>query len=154
MCREESNIIAVDPLADEYDKILHKYSIEPLIRTKKLSAEKLTKEFPSNTFDLVFARNCIDHAYDPEKAILQMIAVVKRNSYVLLEHRPNEADNQNYHGLHHWNFSVSSEGDFLISSKSKQLNITTKYKKICSVSCEILNLGQNDEWLITKIQKL
>ncbi len=36
-------ITAVDPLADEYDRILDKYQIQPLVRTQKLAAEDLTK---------------------------------------------------------------------------------------------------------------
>lgn len=146
-------ITAVDPLADEYDKILDKYQVQPLIRTKRLAAEDLTKEFPRNTYDLVFARNCIDHAYNPERAILQMIEVVKRGSYVLLEHTPNEADNENYQGLHQWNFSVSSNGDFLISSKSKEVNITTKYAAICTITCEMVDEEPAGTWLITRIEK-
>jgi SAM-dependent methyltransferase len=146
-------ITAVDPLADEYDRILDKYQVQPLIRTKRLVAEDLTKEFPSNTFDLVFARNCIDHAYNPERAILQMIEVVKKGSYVLLEHRANEADNENYQGLHQWNFSISTNGDFWISSKSKELNMTTKYAAICTITCEMIDEGLADAWLITRIQK-
>jgi SAM-dependent methyltransferase len=145
------NITAVDPLAHEYDRILHKYQIIPIIRTQKLAAEELTKRFPSNTFDLVFARNCIDHTYDPERAIVQMIDVVKSGGYVLLEHRPNEATAQNYAGLHQWNFFLSANGDFLISSKSKQVNITEKYSKRCTITCEmVVDVG---DWLITRIQK-
>lgn len=151
-------ITAVDPLADEYDRILDKYQIQPLIRTQTLAAEELTKGFPSSTYDLVVARNCIDHAYNPERAILQMIEVVKTGSYVLLEHRPNEAENTNYTGLHQWNFSLSAKGDFLISSKSKldtmnTVNMTMKYASLCTITCEIVNEGRDVDWLITRIQK-
>lgn len=150
------NITAVDPLADDYDRILLKYQIQPLVRTQKLAAEDLTRRFPSSTYDLVFARNCIDHAYNPERAILQMIDVVKSGRYVLLEHRPNEAENENYSGLHQWNFSLSANGDFLISSKRKKVNMTNKYTNLCTITCEIVNEGGGGEgldWLITRIQK-
>jgi len=149
------NITAVDPLADEYDRILDKYQIQPLVRTQKLAAEDLTKRFPSSTYDLVFALNCIDHAYNPERAILQMIDVVKSGRYVLLEHRPNEAENQNYTGLHQWNFSLSANGDFLISSKFEKVNMTKKYAELCTITCEVVNCEEGDGgvWLITRIQK-
>lgn len=117
------DIIAVDPLADEYEILLAKYHITPLVKTQKIAAEELSRFYNKSTFDLVFARNCIDHAYNPENAILQMIDVVKKGKYFLLEHRQNEAVNENYAGLHQWNFSVSSGGDFLISSISKTVNI-------------------------------
>jgi SAM-dependent methyltransferase len=147
------NITAVDPLSDEYDRILDKYQIQPLVRTQKLAAEDLTKRFPSGTFDLVFARNCIDHAYNPKRAILQMIEVVKSGRYVLLEHRPNEAENENYSGLHQWNFSLSTNGDFLISSKFEKVNMTKKCLELCTITCEMVNEGRDGDWLITRIQK-
>ena len=146
-------ITAVDPLADEYDRILDKYQIQPLVRTQGLAAEDLTKEFPSDSFDLVFARNCIDHACNPERAILEMIDVVKGGSYILLEHGLNEAEDQNYQGLHQWNFSVSDNGDFLIRSKKiKEVNMTRKYATICTITCEIVNEG-TDKKLVTRILK-
>jgi len=142
-------ITAIDALAHEYDKILNKYSIQPLVRTQKLDAENLTARYGPNTFDLCFARNCLDHTYDPERAILQMIQVVKKGRYVLLEHYPNEAENQHYSGLHQWNFDVSPDGDFLIYSKSTVTNFSKKYGDLAVISCEYI--GQN--LLVTRILK-
>ncbi len=150
---EHINTTAVDPLANEYDRILDKYQIQPPVRTQKLAAEDLTKSFPSSAYDLVFARNCIDHAYNPERAILQMIDVVKSGRYVLLEHRPNEAENENYSGLHQWNFSLSANGEFLISSKFEKVNMTKKYAELCAITCEIVNEGRDGDLLIVRIQK-
>ena len=45
-------ITAVDPLAAEYDRMLQKYGIEPLVRTQKGDGERLTDHFATNTFDL------------------------------------------------------------------------------------------------------
>jgi hypothetical protein len=101
----------------------------------------------------VFARNCIDHAYNPESSILQMVDVVKTGRYVLLEHRPNEAETEGYSGLHQWNFSSSLEGDFLISSRSETVNMTKKYADVMQTSCEMLDEAKEGSWLITRIQK-
>jgi len=146
-------ITAVDPLADKYDKILDKYNIHPLVRTQKLAAEDLREKFGANTFDLVFALNCIDHAYNPEKAIVHMIEVVKSGRYVLLQHRPHEAENENYSGLHQWNFASSAEGDFIISSRSSSVNMTKKYAELCTMTCEMVNEGKLGDWLVTRIRK-
>jgi SAM-dependent methyltransferase len=147
------DITAVDPLADEYDFLLAKYNIIPLVRTRRVAAEDLTSFYQDFSFDLVFARNCIDHSYNPEKAILQMIRIVRNESFVLLEHRENEAKNENYSGLHQWNFSVSSSGDFLISSKYTLVNFTQKYSKECDITCEIFEDKMDGKWLITRIKK-
>lgn len=143
-------IIAVDPLADEYDKILSKYSLTPLIRTKKLDAEELTKRFEEKSFDLVFARNCIDHSYSPENAILEMLKVVRENCYVLMLHRPNEAEQEKWRGLHQWNFS-SEEGDFFISSKSTKINFSKKYSHLCKTECRY---DAADGMLYTQLLKI
>ena len=147
------HLTAVDPLADQYDRILKKYGVNPPVRTQKLSAEKLMKRFKPGNFDLVFARNCIDHSYDPENAILQMITVVKRDCYVLLEHFPNEGEKEAYAGLHQWNFSMSAAGDFLIASKTRTVNLTQKYSAICKIECEIIKEDGDTELLITRIRK-
>lgn len=146
-------ITAVDPLADEYDRMLEKYRIQPVVRTQKLAAEDLTKRFRPGTYDLVFARNCIDHSYDPERAILQMIHVVKRGRHVLLEHLPNEAESEKYSGLHQWNFAASADGDFVISSKVEKVNMTKKYATLCKITCEIVNEEDGIDWLVTRIEK-
>jgi SAM-dependent methyltransferase len=146
---KQIKINAVDPLADEYDRLLAKYHIQPIVRTQNLQAEELSREIPANTYDLVFASNSIDHSYDPEQSILQMILVTKSGGYILLEHAVNEAENENYSGFHQWNFSVSPYGDFLISSKSDQVNMTKKYASICSIQCEVID-GCT---LITRIRK-
>jgi ubiquinone/menaquinone biosynthesis C-methylase UbiE len=148
------SISAVDPLAEEYDKLLKKYKVQPNVRTKYGDAERLHRIFPSNSFDLVFARNCIDHSYNPEKAVLCMIEVAKKGCYILLEHIANEAENENYQGLHQWNFSADANGDFLISSKSKVTNMTQKHSSICKITCEMVDEGKNGQWLINRILKL
>src|SRR5262249_304390 len=115
-------------------------------------AEKLTKRYSANTFDLCFASNSLDHAYNPEQAILQMIDVVKRGRYVLLEHNPNEAERVGYTGLHQWNFDLSPDGDFLVRSKSDVTNMTQKYADRCTTSCELLMDGDKN-LLVTRILK-
>lgn len=147
------NIIAIDALADEYDKILDRYLIQPLVRTQKLDAEKLSRRFRPNTFDLVVARNCLDHSYNPERAIVQMIDVVKKGMYVLLEHKIDAAERENYAGLHQWKFSMSQDGDFIITSKVGQTNMTNKYKRYCTITCHILDRESGSGWLVTRILK-
>ncbi len=85
-----------------------------------------------------------------------MVDVAKNSRYVLLEHRPNEAENEKYWGLHQWNFSMSDKGDFIISSKhmKMEINMTEKYAELCIITCEIVNERTGDgDWLITRIKK-
>lgn len=147
-------ITAIDPLAEEYNKIFHKYQLSPIVKTLKMDAEKITQKFQPDTFDLVFARNCLDHSYNPEKAILNMIQVVKNGNYVLLEHGVNEGIKTKYWGLHQWNFSLSENGDFIISSKNKTINMTRKYADKCIIKSEVIKEEDDNELLINRIQKI
>jgi len=58
-------ITAIDPLAAEYDQLLQRYQLTPLVRTQQGFAEHLLDQFGGDRFDLVHARNSIDHSYDP-----------------------------------------------------------------------------------------
>jgi ubiquinone/menaquinone biosynthesis C-methylase UbiE len=152
-CRGKNvTITAVDTLANEYNMLLEKYQISPLVRTLEMDAEHLSENFKINTFDLVCAINSIDHVYDPEEAILQMLYIVKNGSYVFLRHTANEAKQRNYTGLHQWNFSMSRDGDFIISSKTKKINMTSKYSDLCEICCEKINL-MGKEKIVTRIRK-
>jgi SAM-dependent methyltransferase len=144
----EFALVAVDPLADFYNSLLKKHSVTPLVTTEKLEAERLTQRFQENTFDLVFARNCIDHSYDPEAALRQMITVVKPHHYVLLHHHPNEAVREKYYGLHQWNLSEKG-GEFIIRSRWRSRNISRRFRSICSIECSYDDQG----WLLTRMRK-
>lgn len=150
---EKIDLIAVDPLALEYDKLIEKHHVSPPVRTQKAAAEELTKKFELESFDLVFARNCIDHAYSPEVAVLEMIALVKSGCYVLMEHRQNEAEHEQYMGLHQWNFSMTATGDFIIASKTDRVNMTEKYKDLATIQCEVVEVAPGNEWMVTRIHK-
>ncbi len=147
----EIDITAIDALADVWDRSLERHQVQPLVRSQKLAAEELTSRFAPNTFDLVFAQNSIDHCYDPERAIVQMIQVVKTGCYVLLSHAQNEGEHRSWTGLHQWNLSVSADGAFIVASMRSFVNMTEKVADLCTIECEVV--GRERDWLITRIQK-
>lgn len=100
------DLVAVDPLAPQYDRMLAKHGITPLVRTQLCHGEHLLGMFPRSSFDLVYAENSLDHSYDPLACLTQMLAVVKPNCYVVTDHLVNEGKNERYAGLHQWNFDV------------------------------------------------
>ncbi len=116
-------ITATDPLAPQYDRLMETYQIHPPVRTIPLAAESLTSKFARDTFHLATAFNCLDHAIDPLEAIRQMVSLVKPSCYVHLSHAENEGQNQNYAGLHQWNFTVEN-GDFIIRNRRSSTNLT------------------------------
>ena len=147
----------MDPLADEYDTILTKHGVVPVVRTLKCFGEKLTEFFRANTFDLVFARNSLDHSYDPALIISNMLTVVRQGSFVLLEHHIDEAKRQRYKGLHQWNFSLNENGNLIVESQRGIINVSQRYADRAVISSEIVppSVGDEsaDDWLITRLHK-
>jgi SAM-dependent methyltransferase len=98
------SLTAVDPLADHYDRVLHKVGITPPVRTTQCAGEDLLGRFGADRFDLVFCENALDHTPDPLAILTNMFGVVKPGRFVVLNHFRNEAEHASYGQLHQWNF--------------------------------------------------
>ena len=102
-------IVAVDPLAGEYDRLLREAGLEPPVRTIAVAGEALLEHFGSQRFDIAYASNSLDHSADPVRIISNMVALVRPGGAVLLRHKRNEGASAHYGGLHQWNFDVVGE---------------------------------------------
>lgn len=98
------HLTAVDPLADDYDALLARAGVTPLVRTQRCTGEELPANFAPGSFDLAFAENALDHAVDPLAVIRNMVAVVRPGGYVILNHAPDEGEHAGYGNVHQWNF--------------------------------------------------
>jgi SAM-dependent methyltransferase len=99
-------IVAVDPLAGEYDRLLREAGLEPPVRTIAVAGERLLEHFGSRRFDVAYATNALDHSADPLAIISNMVTLVRPGGAVLLRHKRNEGQSARYGGLHQWNFDV------------------------------------------------
>jgi SAM-dependent methyltransferase len=144
------HITAVDPLADEYDRLLEQYHIQPLVRTQMGFAERLAEIFPADRFDMVTAQNCMDHSYDPLLAFRQMLVVIKPNGVIHLAHMTNEGQSQNYEGLHQWNF-FEREGHFCISNQRETIDVSQELAGVATITNEMRREGKS---IHTQIRKL
>lgn len=102
-------IVAVDPLADDYDRLLEEAGLEPPIRTIAVAGEALLEHFGSRRFDIAYASNALDHSADPFVIISNMVALVRDGGAVLLRHKRNEGEQARYGGLHQWNFDARDD---------------------------------------------
>jgi SAM-dependent methyltransferase len=136
-------ISAVDPLADEYSRLLSDADITPPIQTQPGEVERLTELFPKNYFDLANMQNALDHSHDPLLGIRQMLEVVKPGCYVVLLHAVNEGHNQNYVQLHQWNFR-SDNGRFVIWNPHTEIFVDEALGDLAEVTVEELE-GDEDE---------
>jgi ubiquinone/menaquinone biosynthesis C-methylase UbiE len=125
-------ITAIDALASEYAMALGAYSVHPPVTTTSGVAESLSMLFKDGFFDLAYARNSLDHSYDPCKAILGMLHVVKHGAPVVLEHSQRESEKQRGRGLHQWDFDVV-EGKFVIDREGVRQNISEMLEEAVDV---------------------
>jgi SAM-dependent methyltransferase len=112
-------IVPVDPLADEYDRLLGEAGLDPPIRTIRVAGEELLEHFGADRFDIAYAINSLDHSADPLTVISNMVAVVRPGGIVLLRHKRNEGESARYGGLHQWNFDVADERLVLWNNAAK-----------------------------------
>lgn len=132
-------IHACDVLAREYNKIIKKYNIHPAVRTKRLDTIELHKKYPENTFDISYARNCVDHSYDPFKSIDEMIKVTKLEGFIILHHVFKEGSSTGWPGFHLWDIFFKGKRIFIQGKNSKRRDITEIFKKRIkpiSIFCE------------------
>lgn len=97
-------ITAVDPLANEYNRLLDGCALTPPVRTQAGEGERLEDLFSPDSFDFACAINALDYSYDPLASIKGMLKVVKPGCWVVLMHFINGAERERYRGLRQWNF--------------------------------------------------
>jgi SAM-dependent methyltransferase len=110
------DLFPVDPLADDYQQLLAKNNLQPPVPTRKGYGERLTEQFPENSFDLIHARNSIDHCLDPVVVIFNCVRALKPGCHFYLYHYRNEGSAADYYGLHQWNFDELN-GQFVVSDR-------------------------------------
>jgi SAM-dependent methyltransferase len=118
-------IVPVDPLADEYDRLLREAKLDPPIRTVRVAGEALVEHFGSRKFDIAYATNSLDHSADPFTIISNMVAVVRTGGVVLLRHKRNEGDSARYGGLHQWNFDAVDDA-LIVWNEVAQVNVAAE----------------------------
>jgi len=116
------DITAVDVLATEYSRILDEAGVVPPVRTQPCESEKLTTVLTPGSFDLVAARNTLDHSYDPVLAISEMVACAKPGAPILLVHHRNTGEDENYRGMHQWNIEVV-DGSLFVWRPGKRTDV-------------------------------
>jgi SAM-dependent methyltransferase len=110
---------ACDPLAHQYDALLAKHGLAPPTRTEFAVAEELSAFFEASSFDVIHCRNALDHSFDPIRALVEMLKIVRPGGTIMLRHHENEAEREDYAGFHQFNFDLD-EGRFVIWNKSER----------------------------------
>lgn len=145
---ERLDIVALDCLADEYNRLLKEFGIQPPVPAIQCQSEHLLGIVEKDSCDVVFARNAIDHCQDPIRSIFNMLEVAKKNCFVVLKHGLNEAEQANYQGLHQWNFSLE-QGRLVLWRPGARWDLTAELKG----RAEVESLWEGN-WLVATIRKV
>jgi SAM-dependent methyltransferase len=129
-------IVAVDPLANEYARLLEAAGLEPPVRTLPVAGEALLHHFGPGRFDIAYAHNSLDHSVDPLRIIANMVGVVREGGSVILRHAQNEGQEQRYEGLHQWNFDVA-QGDLIVWNTAVTVNVSSALQQQATVEAWI-----------------
>lgn len=130
-------VTAVDPLAEEYNRAMDQAGIEPPVRPRACPGEDLLELFAPGSFDVAYARNAIDHGYDPLRTIEGMLALVAPSGYVVLEHLPREASRNCYRNLHQWDMTLE-DGRLVLERAGARLDVSARLADRADLHCESL----------------
>lgn len=144
------NMYASDILADDYNEILKKHKVKPLIPVKKENMEDLS--YPDNFFDIVHCVNALDHTVDAIKALKEMYRVTKPGGYVYLRHFPNVAESEGYYGMHTWNIDLTKNKDCIIWNKENKFLLSDFFENISNKKKKEMDY-ENTNLVVTIIQK-
>lgn len=93
-----------DFLAEKYDRLFERSGVKRVIPIEKQDMEALTYE--DESFDIVNCINALDHAVNPDIALLEMLRIVRPGGWIYLRHRVDTGLVQKYNGLHQWNIKL------------------------------------------------
>jgi SAM-dependent methyltransferase len=146
------HITAVDPLAEDYDRILAEAQVEPTVRTTPCAGEALVDRFGEAAFDVVYARNAIDHTVHPVDIIQNMVAVARPGGFVALRHYRDEGVSTGWVQLQQWNFDVRG-GDLFVWGRQATHNITQLLADQATTNCWIDPSSDKTPWVLAVIDK-
>ena len=125
------DLVAIDPLAEEYSKILNKYNISFPVKPIECSGEELTTIFDENSFDIVYCRNALDHMDNPKLVINNIFTVLVNGGYFYLDSFNKEGTHEKWSGLHQHDLFIK-KGKLIHSDKrGNKTNLTSNLKFVC-----------------------
>jgi SAM-dependent methyltransferase len=146
-------LVAVDPLADIYARLLEEAGVSPPVRVSRAEGERLLDRFGRARFDIAYARNSLDHAVDPAPVIDNMLAVVRPGGHVVLRHVRDEAVRQGYVQLHQWNFTVRDDR-LVVWRPGHETDLTAALAGRADVRCHVEPNAEDAEDIVCVMEKL
>jgi SAM-dependent methyltransferase len=117
-------VTAVDILADAYEDLYRKYCLlEFPIKPIRGSGESLSEMFDGESFHCAYVRNALDHTHDIMRSFHNLVGLVRRGGYLILQHIVREGSKENWSGIHGWDIDLSTNGLIAYVSKGQEYRL-------------------------------
>lgn len=93
-------LVAADPLANEYRRLLLKHGYEPTSKLVQCFGEELSAVFGTEAFDIVWIHNALDHSQSPELVLAETVSVLRPGGFLVFQGWSREGTAQSWVGLH------------------------------------------------------
>ena len=141
------DLTACDPLARFYTEMAERHGVDRPVETQVGFAEELSAFFQPGAFDVINCCNALDHSFEPIRGIEEMLIVAKPTGRIVLSHAINEAEHEQYSGLHQWNLDAQ-DGDFIIWNRSQRINATIAFAQYADMAVET-----KARWIVVILSK-
>ena len=120
-------LTAVDPLADQYQKLIDKYGYRLInYELRQCFGENLSKIFAKNSFDIVWIHNALDHCQDPRKVFCEMVRVLKPRGYFYYQGWSREGTAERWFGLHQHDIFLAPGCQLMCTSRPRRNSLSGK----------------------------
>lgn len=147
------DVIAIDPLADVYKKLIKEYDYSFPIRPIKLDGEDRDIFFEEDSFHIAYSCNALDHTKSPEKTLGNLYSVTKKGGFVFITSPVKEGTNENWKGLHKWDLDTVNDELYQFDKKGNPVNLTKKFSKEVIVSRTFIFPNTHNRWFIYVFMK-
>lgn len=128
---EKLDIHYIDPLAFQFNNILHTYH-KQLPEIEFGMIEYLSAFYPDHSVDMVIVQNALDHSANPIKGIYEALDTLRIQGILYLNHHPNEAVTEHYKGFHQYNICIEDD-NLIIWNQSERWDINKILAPIAKV---------------------
>ncbi len=120
------DVIAIDPLADFYKKIMKKVKYKYPIKPINLNCEDLTRYFKKEVFHIVYAQNSIDHTNNPINCLHNAYYLLKNEGILFIRNNLREGSRKQWIGLHKHDIYINKKK---ILHSDRDGNVTYIFKE-------------------------
>lgn len=142
---ERIELVCVDALADRYTVMLEELGVTAPVPSLQGEAEELDRFGFHRGFDVAYMRLALDHCHDPARAVRQMLAAVRPDGCVIIEHYRDPSRHEHFAGLRQWALDPEP-GDLIVRNRHERFSLAEVVAP-ASVAVEF-----SESWLIATIR--